>query len=181
MNTLSGKVVKSSESKYAKSIILDLRKELSAVQVKLSKYDDVIAQLISEIDVCKKMQGPVGPVGLRGLQGPMGPLGRTGYDGPIGPVGPRGDTGLVGPIGPISIGPTVNHQSYTYIEQPVKYSQMDLQRRTYLINVRTVQSNIIKAPCRFADTYDKCNRNITCHYFHINSHIDHDIRREFGY
>jgi len=97
MNTLSGKVVKSSESKYAKSIILDLRKELSAVQVKLSKYDDVIAQLISEIDVCKKMQGPVGPVGLRGLQGPMGPLGRTGYDGPIGPVGPSG------PICPVKL------------------------------------------------------------------------------
>jgi len=145
--------------------------------------------------------GPCGPAGLdgsRGLQGPMGPQGRTGYDGPVGsygpvgPTGPRGhsgDKGPIGPIGPIGIEPSrhsstgssINHQSYAYTEQPIKYSQMDLQRRTYLINVRTVYSNIIKAPCRFADTYDKCNRNITCHYFHNNSLIDHDIRREFGY
>lgn len=51
-------------------------------------------------------QGPVGPIGPRGIQGetgpvgPAGPQGIQGEQGPVGPAGPQGIQGETGPVGP---------------------------------------------------------------------------------
>ncbi len=51
-------------------------------------------------------QGPVGPIGPRGIQGeqgpigPAGPQGVQGEQGPVGPAGPQGIQGEQGPVGP---------------------------------------------------------------------------------
>lgn len=49
------------------------------------------------------MQGPPGPIGLKGSEGPQGPPGVEGPPGPKGsegPAGPKGETGPPGPVGP---------------------------------------------------------------------------------